>query len=82
MRRIHLVQRTFDEILTKIFEKWSKDVVGEIYSIYKLWDRNQTIKNDDDVQKLNFGEELEIIFENPASQERGSYSQWYNQKKT
>ncbi|PRP80129.1 hypothetical protein PROFUN_12212 [Planoprotostelium fungivorum] len=59
----------------------AKPSVGEIFSIYKLWDRKKTpITEDDELNLLAEETELEVIFTRPASLDRASYTEWYYKK--
>lgn len=71
LRYIFLQDYTLDELYSKIYEKLGTQK-GNIYATYKLWDRERTFIKD--VESLHYGDELEIIFEDPNSQERGAFS--------
>ena len=82
LRRIHLVDLTFEELKRAILEKWNDSSKGEIIWIYELWDREKVLIDSDlRVNQLQYGHEIEVVFENPASKDRGSYSKWYEEKK-
>ncbi len=50
---------------------------GGIYAVYKLWDNHRyPFREDEDVEYLDNGEELEIIFERPDHPDRFSYTEW------
>jgi hypothetical protein len=87
MREIYLEKLTYDELMNQITERYKdhKDKFP-IYSIYNLWDPKRTpITTDSQVIHL-FQDpifkppEIEIIFEDPRSLERYSYTQWWYKK--
>lgn len=56
LRRIHLTEMTIQHLKKKIFEKYNDNSKGNIYSIYKLWDRKKKpIVNDSEVELLSYG---------------------------
>eukprot|EP01114_Cavostelium_apophysatum_P018071 TRINITY_DN550_c1_g1_i1.p1 TRINITY_DN550_c1_g1~~TRINITY_DN550_c1_g1_i1.p1 ORF type:complete len:562 (-),score=100.24 TRINITY_DN550_c1_g1_i1:1355-3040(-) len=80
LRRIHVEALTIAEINHKIHQKWSMSK-GHVYGFYRIWDRDRKIlTTDKEVEELAYGDELEIIFEDPANPNRGSYSTWYAEK--
>jgi hypothetical protein len=82
LRWIFLESLTIKELYDKIMERYEdKPEKGEIYSVYRLWDRYKNpITTDEQVASFEEDEELEIIFENPSSKDRGSYSAWWYKK--
>jgi hypothetical protein len=81
LRVIHLQYYTIAELKQKILEKYNDPKKGEIIWIYELWDRERLpFSGDTNVQSLSQGTELEVVFENPSSPYRGSYSDWYWKK--
>jgi len=78
LRRIHLETFTVQELHKKIYEKYNDPSKANIYSVYELWDREHIpITKDAQIREFPYGHELEIIFENPGSLDRGSYTDWY-----
>jgi len=81
LRRIHLEELTLNELLSKIRDKWDDPEKGEIIQVYELWDNERTpITTDERVKTLKEAHELEIVFENPGSKERASYTTWWYKK--
>jgi len=89
LRRIHLETETIVNLKNKIQQKYKGDqsssrpetIRGEIISIYRLWDRYHTpIVNNSQLKDLSYGTELEVIFENPGSLDRHSYTKWWYEK--
>lgn len=77
LRRIHLNTPTIAELRSKILEKYKGGNKGELWSIYKLWDRTkQPLNSDKSVELLHYGDELELVFENPGWNKRTGYYQW------
>ncbi len=73
LKHIYLEDRTMISLLSAILKKYSGK--GDIIFIYTLWERVK-LMSDEQVLHLKHGEELEIVFENPYSVDRGSYSKW------
>jgi len=75
-----------DDLYTAITERYS-DMVEKfpIYSVYNLWDRKHSnITTDQQLQeflKTDKNHEIEVVFVDEGSQNRASYSQWYNKNK-
>jgi len=81
LRRIHLEELTMEELFRKIYAKWNTTEVGEIFGVYKLWDNHRRyLKTDKEVMGLEEAEELEVIFSNPGSKDRASYTKWWYEK--
>eukprot|EP01116_Phalansterium_solitarium_P018409 TRINITY_DN485_c0_g2_i1.p1 TRINITY_DN485_c0_g2~~TRINITY_DN485_c0_g2_i1.p1 ORF type:complete len:498 (-),score=163.24 TRINITY_DN485_c0_g2_i1:107-1600(-) len=81
LRRVHIGRPSIAELRDKILAKYSNSTTGDIYSVYRLWDRTHTpLTTDAHVASLTAGEELEIIFENP-NLERFGYSRWLEKRK-
>jgi len=81
LRRIQLKDLTIKELFSKILEKWNNPEKGQIVQVYELWDNTRKpITTDEGVQSLNEAHELEIIFENPGSKDRASYTTWWYNK--
>jgi len=81
LKRIHLEELSIKELFKKISEKFDSSKLP-IHSIYDLWDRSRTpITTDIEVENLEEGQELEIIFQDFENPNRGSYSIWYAEKK-
>ncbi len=78
LRRLHITDFSIQHLKENIKEKFSHvPFLGEIYSIYELWDRNHVELTESRLKELDYGHELEVIFTKPASKERGSYSRWW-----
>mmetsp|Transcript_14662 Transcript_14662/g.20431 ORF Transcript_14662/g.20431 Transcript_14662/m.20431 type:complete len:550 (-) Transcript_14662:27-1676(-) len=79
-KRIHLESLTAAELFDKIYEKYDPEM-GAIFKIFDVWDRKKTpIQTDEQVRELSYGQELEVIFEEPRSKERGRFSKWVYEK--
>ncbi len=78
LRRIHLEEMTLIELKKKILEKYNdeNEELGEIYSIYELWDRLHAELSEDRLQLLQPGHELEVVFTRPRSSARFGYFEW------
>jgi len=84
MREIYVNTLTHNELNERIIEKYQDHPkLLPVYSFYNLWDpKRQPITTDEQVQKLfeDAYPEVEIIFTEPSSTDRYSYSEWYYQK--
>lgn len=67
LRRIHIDKLTVKEVKKKILEKYNDPSKGDIFGFYLLWDRNrELLKTDKQIENLQYGDEIEVIFENPG----------------
>jgi hypothetical protein len=81
LREIYVNTLTYSELKERIIERYQDQPhLLPIYSFYNLWDpKRKTITTDEQVQRLfeDAYPEVEIIFREPASTDRYSYSEWY-----
>ena len=85
LRHLYLEENelTVVGLRNKIIKRYNDLSKGNVYAVYELWDRDHKAVDDIDsnVRKLSDGVELEVIFENPDSNDRGPFSVWYKEHK-
>lgn len=84
LREIYVNTLTYNELNERLTERYQDQPhLLPVHSFYNLWDpKRKPITTDEQVQKLfeDAYPEVEIIFEEPASTDRYSYSEWYYRK--